>query len=116
MSDGQNGSEMQTEAAPAVAPTAAIPIPPSQQAMWAVPPETADMLRNLNGHCQGLLQKVGALEVDYLAAKQAALEELKSKRMLFKSVLDEAARKGGLDIDKTTWNLDMRNMTLVRGS
>lgn len=72
------------------------------------------MLRSLNGQCQGLLQKVGALEVDYLAAKQATLDELKTKRTLFKNVIDEAARKAGLDIDKSAWNLDMRTMTLVR--
>lgn len=108
MNDGQNGSEASATLAPPAAPQA--------PGLWPIPPETAELLRTLNTQTEALLQRVGSIEVDYLAAKQATLEDLKNKRVLFKNILDEAARKAGLDLDKTKWNLDPRNMTLIRVS
>lgn len=116
MNDGPNGSTVSD--APSIATQTPVPAPSATppQPLWAIPAETAELLRNLNTQTDALLQRVGAIEVDYLAAKQTALEELKNKRVLFKSILDEAARKAGLDLEKSRWNLDPRNMTLIRVS
>lgn len=112
MNDGQN------EAATSTGPQTPTPVPEASQpqGLWAVPAETAELLRTLNSQCETILQRVGSLEVEYLAAKQTTLEELKTKRVLFKNILDEAAKKAGVDLEKSKWNLDMRNMTLVRAS
>ena len=119
MSDGPN--EEQTLAViPDRAPEAAAPAPkpltPQELGAWAVPPETAALLRDMDTACGSILQKIGSLEVDYMTSKLSALEELRTKRALFKNLVDEAARKAGLDIDKSRWNLDTRTMTLVRAS
>lgn len=84
--------------------------------VWALPPETAAVLRDLDAACGGVLQKIGTVEVDYMAAKMQLLEELRSRRAQFKTLVDDAARKAGLDIDKQRWTIDTRTMTLVRAS
>jgi hypothetical protein len=120
MSDGQNNGQpdpvipdrnLEVPLAPPPAP-----LSPKEAGVWAVPPETAALLRDLDGACGALLQRIGAMEVEYLAAKYATMDELKSKRGLFKNLVDEAARKAGLDIDKSRWTIDARTMTLVRSS
>jgi hypothetical protein len=123
MSDGRNGTPEVVPSLPATDPVipdlgapAKPPMSPSELGVWAVPPETAALLRDIDNACAGVLQKLGSIEADYVAAKQQALDELRARRNLYKNLMDEAAKKAGLDIDKSRWNLDTRTMTLVRAS
>jgi hypothetical protein len=124
MNDGQNAAQPESvipnlTAEPtqlARPPVPVLPKSPQEAGVWAVPPETASLLRDLDVACGALLQKIGSMEVEYLAAKYATIDELKAKRGLFKNLVDEAARKAGLDIDKSRWSIDARTMTLVRSS
>ena len=83
---------------------------------WPIPPEAAGILRDVDLACASVLQKLGQLEVDYLTSRNQLLEELRGRRAQFKTLLDDTARKGGLDIETTRWNLDSRTMTLIRAS
>lgn len=114
MSDGRNEEQAIPDIQPQVPP--ATPLTPQEAGAWAIPPETAALLKDIDGACGNLLAKIGSLEVEYLAAKYSAMDELKSKRALFKNLVDEAAKKAGLDIDKQRWTIDTRTMTLVRAS
>lgn len=118
MNDGTNSTSQPSEQPPAV-PPAAVAAPPPQQSpaeagVWAIPSETAAVLRDIDNACALALQKLGNAEVDYLTAKAALLEELKQRRMTFKNIMDDAARRAGLDIDKQRWRIDTRTMLLVR--
>jgi hypothetical protein len=95
--------------------------PVSEQAgaakhVWPVPPEAAGILRDVDLACSAVLQKLGSLEVEYLTSRSQLLDELRSRRTQFKTLLDDTARKGGIDIDRTRWQLDSRTMTLIRSS
>lgn len=126
MSDGRNGTTeaplATADAAPVIPSLNAAPPPPDlpklpqDAGVWSIPTETAALLRDIDSNCASLLQKIGSLEVDYLAAKAQAVEELRTRRALFKNLVDETARKAGLDIDKQRWNIDTRTMMLVRAS
>lgn len=89
---------------------------PTPTAAWSVPPEAAGILRDVDAACSGVLQKLGSLEVEYLTARGQLLDELRSRRAQFKTLLDDTARKGGIDIDGTRWHFDLRTMTLIRAS
>lgn len=91
-------------------------LPPQMTGQWSIPSETAVVLRDLDDVCVLTLRRLGENEVEYLARKGALMDELRSRQAIFKKLLDDAARKAGLDIDKQHWALDMRTMTLKRSN
>lgn len=118
MTDGQTEVPPQAEAQPpadTITPPAP-PLSPQQSGVWSVPSDTAAVLRNLDAACSEVLQKLGAHEVEYVATKFAMMEDLKERRAIFKKLLDDAARRAGLDIDRQRWALDIRSLTLTRTS
>jgi len=85
-------------------------------AAWEIPNETSVLLKQLDNTCQGVLLKIGNLEATYQAEKGALLEELRVRRQQFKTLLDDAAKKGGLDIEKQRWVMDFAKMALNKAA
>lgn len=86
----------------------------SEMKSWPIPAETASVLRDIDASCGVVLQRLGQLEVDYLQTKEALVGELKARRAQFKTLIEDAARKAGLDVDKARWTIDTATMTLNR--
>jgi hypothetical protein len=86
----------------------------NDETVWALPTESAGLLQTVEKDCTDLLVKIGSLEADYASTKLDLLERLQAKRDLFNSVLLEAAKKGGLNLDRERWVLNSKEMSLVR--
>lgn len=106
-------NEMQTTEAVTIEQA---PATPQATGVWPIPTETSAVLRDLDMACATVLQKIGDNEINYLAQKTMLMEDLRKRRTMFKQLLDDAARKAGLDIDKQNWTIDMRTMVLTRTS
>jgi len=81
---------------------------------WPVPAGVKSVLQKLVAEQQNLLLSIGTLEADYLAQKERLLRDLGNRKQRWQTTLDEAARAGGLDIDKERWVLDDKTQALVR--
>lgn len=79
---------------------------------WPVPGAIQDILKKNAAEQQNLLASLGALEVEYLTARNKFLQDLANAKQRWQTTLNEAARAGGLDIDKEKWVLDGKSPSL----
>lgn len=81
---------------------------------FQLPAEAQDEFKKCQSAIQMQLLRIGSLEADYLAGKNkllVQLEQLNKKRL---DVVSEAAKAGGLDIEKDKWTLNTDSMELVK--
>jgi len=91
-----------------------LPFTSAAQETWALPAETATVLRDIDTACGALLRELGDLEIDYLNRKQRLMGQIQSRRDQFQTLTVDAAKKNGLDTEKQRWELDAKNMQLIR--
>ena len=87
---------------------------PAEVTQWPIPAGVKGVLQKLVAEQQTLLLSIGSLEAEHLLQKDRLMRDLANRRQRWQTTIDEAARAGGLDIDKEKWSLDSKTECLVR--
>lgn len=122
MNDGQPSQP--STPTPSAAPTApSAPAPAPQTALveaskspWRIPEDVQAALQQLDLEIRSKFSKLGMLEAEYLAEKNAIVADLDGRKRLKFDLINNAAKNAGLDIDKARWIFDELRMTLTRAS
>jgi len=83
---------------------------------FELPAEIAAELKKIDTDCGEVLRRLGGLEADFMHSKQRLFEELSEVRGKFKTALEAAATKGGLDLQKERWTLNLQAGVLSKVS
>lgn len=108
--------------APAVVPVSTLPAPQlpavveAPKSPWRLPEDVQGALLQLDLEIRSRFTKLGTLEADYQSEKSAIMTDLDARRRLRFDLINSAAKKAGLDIDKARWLFDEQRMTLTRAS
>ena len=95
--------------------TAATPAPAAPTTTtFALPESVQPELKQLIAGNTDLLTRLGALEADYVSAKNRLLTDIGNNQKARVDIVTKAAKDAGLDVENHVWSLDTKNMTLVK--